>query len=114
MSTIVRGPSGRTDVTSQISGSGVYAKRTNPSLTNDAIFNKVHIVSGSADGAGTSIFEATGSNRGVSGVIMKSAGNSYLWPIKGNKIAASDLTAKSQYDIGIKKVSGSGYFYLLY
>ena len=51
---------------------------------------------------------------GSSGFIIQSAGNSVITPTHGDSIAASALTAKQQYDIGLFSISGSGTVSVLY
>jgi len=103
MATITRGSNNRTDITS----------RTQPTTKDDAKFHNVVEVSGSA-GAGQVDYYATGSNKGSSGFIVSVAGNSVLTTTGGGTITASDLTAKTLYEIGVSRVSGSGRISVVY
>ena len=97
MATITHGSNGRTDVSS----------RSVPTIKDDAKFSKIKTVS-------AGITDLTGSFKGSSGFIVTSAGSSYIWPTEGDSIAASDLTAKTLYEVGVKRVSGSGTVSVLY
>jgi len=97
MATITHGDNGRTDVSS----------RSVPSIKDDAKFSKIKTV-------GAGITDLTGSNAGSSGFIITTAGSSYIWPTEGDSIAASSLTAKTLYEIGVKRVSGSGTVSVVY
>ena len=97
MATITHGDKGRTDVSS----------RSAPSIKDDAKFSKIKTV-------GAGITDLTGSYAGSSGFIITTAGNSYIWPTDGDSIAASSLTAKTLYEIGVKRVSGSGTVSVVY
>ena len=97
MATITHGDKGRTDVSS----------RSAPTIKDDAKFSKIKTV-------GAGITDLTGSDAGSSGFIITTAGNSYIWPTDGDSIAASSLTAKTLYEIGVKRVSGSGTVSVVY
>ena len=97
MATITHGDKGRTDVSS----------RSAPSIKDDAKFSKIKTV-------GAGITDLTGSYAGSSGFIITTAGSSYIWPTDGDSIAASSLTAKTLYEIGVKRVSGSGTVSVVY
>ena len=97
MPTVTSGGKGRTDVSS----------RSAASIKDDAKFSKIKTVS-------AGITDFTGSNAGSSGFIITTAGNSYIWPTEGDSIAASSLTAKTLYEIGVKRVSGSGTVSVVY
>ena len=97
MATITSGGKGRTDVSS----------RSAPSIKDDAKFSKLRTV-------GAGITDLTGSYAGSSGFIITTAGNSHIWPTEGDSIAASSLTAKTLYEIGVKRVSGSGTVSVVY
>tara|TARA_R110002020_G_scaffold12582_1_gene46100 strand:+ start:327 stop:620 length:294 start_codon:yes stop_codon:yes gene_type:complete len=97
MATITHGDKGRTDVSS----------RSAPTIKDDAKFSKIKTV-------GAGITDLTGSDAGSSGFIITTAGSSYIWPTDGDSIAASSLTAKTLYEIGVKRVSGSGTVSVVY
>ena len=97
MATITHGDKGRTDVSS----------RSAPSIKDDAKFSKIKTVT-------AGITDLTGSDAGSSGFIITTAGNSKIWPTEGDAIAASSLTAKTLYEIGVKRVSGSGTVSVVY
>ena len=56
----------------------------------------------------------TGSKAGSKGFIIETAGNTVITPIQGAGISASALDAKSVYEIGVSRVSGSGTVHVLY
>ncbi len=97
MATVTQGSRGRTDVSS----------RSTPDVSDDAKFSKVKTVS-AAD------YYATGSNRGSSGFIVETAGDSIINPTDGDTLTASNLTAKELYEIGVRRVSGSGTIHIVY
>jgi hypothetical protein len=100
-STIV-GPNGRTDVTP-------WGPKSRPNLTkDDAKFHKILSLSGSR------ITHFTGSAKGTSGFIIQTAETGMIWPTEGDAIAASALTAKTLYEIGVSKISGSGIHHVIY
>ena len=83
--------------------------RTKAVGKDDAKFSRINTIS-AAD------YHATGSNKGVSGFIIQTAGNTVITPTEGNTIAASVLTgsAGNLYEIGVQRVSGSGTVHLVY
>jgi len=94
MATITSGASGRTDVSS----------RSVPDIKDDAKFQKiVNVTIAAANG----ITHLTGSLAGSSGFIVKTAGQGVITATEGGDISASDLTAKTLYEIGVQKISGS-------
>jgi hypothetical protein len=97
MATITHGNKGRTDVSS----------RSVPDVKDDAKFGKIKTIS-AAD------YYATGSNKGSSGFIVESAGDSVITPTDGDSLTASNLTVKELYEIGVKRVSGSGTVHIVY
>ena len=103
MAEITTGENGRTDVTS----------RSAPVRQDDAKFSKVKTMTGNTNASVGEMY-FTGSLVGSSGFIIQSAGNSVIWPTDGDTITASALTAKSVYDIGVYKISGSGTISVLY
>ena len=97
MATITHGDGIRTDVSS----------RSAPTIKDDAKFSKIVSVS-AAD------YYTTGSNKGSSGFIVETAGDSVITPTLGNKVNASIFTAKTLYEIGVQRVSGSGTIHIVY
>ena len=100
MATITHGSSGRTD------HSGT-SNRTVATVKDDAKFSKLKTVS-------AGITDLTGSFKGSSGFIITTAGSSVIWPTDGDTIAASSLTAKTLYEIGVRRISGSGTVSVVY
>ena len=98
MATITHGADGIiTDVSS----------RSAPTIKDDAKFSKIFSVSARD-------YYATGSRKGSSGFIVETAGNSVITPTSGDKVDASIFTAKTLYEIGVQRVSGSGTIHLVY
>jgi len=87
--------------TSGISG------RTKSVFGDDAKFSKIRTTS-------EEVLEFTGSLVGSSGFIVQSAGDSVITPTNGSSVAASAFTAKTLYEIGVSKVSGSGTVHVLF
>ena len=100
MATIIHDTSGRT------SQSGT-SNRTVATVKDDAKFSKLRTVS-------AGITDLTGSFKGSSGFIVTTAGDSVIWPTEGDTIAASSLTAKTLYEIGVRRISGSGTISVVY
>ena len=100
MATIIHDTSGRT------SQSGT-SNRTVATVKDDAKFSKLKTV-------GAGITDLTGSFKGSSGFIITTAGSSVIWPTDGDTIAASSLTAKTLYEIGVRRISGSGTVSVVY
>ena len=100
MATIIHDTSGRT------SQSGT-SNRTVATVKDDAKFSKLKTVS-------AGITDLTGSFKGSSGFIITTAGSSVIWPTEGDTIAASSLTAKTLYEIGVSRISGSGTISVVY
>ena len=100
MATIIHDTSGRT------SQSGT-SNRTVATVKDDAKFSKLKTVS-------AGITDLTGSFIGSSGFIVTTAGDSVIWPTEGDTIAASSLTAKTLYEIGVRRISGSGTISVVY
>jgi hypothetical protein len=100
MATIIHDTSGRTDQ------SGT-SNRTKATVKDDAKFSKLKTVS-------AGITDLTGSFKGSSGFIITTAGSSVIWPTEGDTIAASSLTAKTLYEIGVRRISGSGTVSVVY
>ena len=46
--------------------------------------------------------------------IVTFTGNTVITPTEGDAIAASALTAKTLYEIGVRRVSGSGTIHVIY
>ena len=100
MATIIHDTSGRT------SQSGT-SNRTVATVKDDAKFSRLKTVS-------AGITDLTGSFKGSSGFIVTTAGDSVIWPTEGDTIAASSLTAKTLYEIGVRRISGSGTVSVVY
>ena len=100
MATIIHDTSGRT------SQSGT-SNRTVATVKDDAKFSKLKTVS-------AGITDLTGSFKGSIGFIVTTAGDSVIWPTEGDTIAASSLTAKTLYEIGVSRISGSGTISVVY
>ena len=100
MATITHDTSGRTDQ------SGT-SNRTVATVKDDAKFSKLKTVS-------AGITDLTGSFKGSSGFIVTTAGDSVIWPTEGDTISASSLTAKTLYEIGVRRISGSGTVSVVY
>ena len=100
MATIIHDTSGRT------SQSGT-SNRTVATVKDDAKFSKLKTVS-------AGITDLTGSFKGSSGFIVTTAGDSVIWPTEGDTIAASSLTAKTLYEIGVSRISGRGTISVVY
>ena len=100
MATITHGSHGRTD------HSGA-SERTVATVKDDARFSTIKTV-------GAGITDLTGSFKGSSGFIVTTAGDSVIWPTVGDTIAASSLTAKTLYEIGVRRISGSGTVSVVY
>ena len=100
MATITHDTSGRTDQ------SGT-SNRTVATVKDDAKFSRLKTVS-------AGITDLTGSFKGSSGFIVTTAGDSVIWPTEGDTIAASSLTAKTLYEIGVRRISGSGTVSVVY
>ena len=100
MATIIHDTSGRT------SQSGT-SNRTVATVKDDAKYSKLRTVS-------AGITDLTGSFKGSSGFIITTAGDSVIWPTEGDTIAASNLTAKTLYEIGVSRISGSGTISVVY
>ena len=93
---------------SRADASGISG-RTKTTISDDAKFSKIKTVTATD-------YYATGSNRGTSGFIIQTAGNTVITPTSGDAIAASVLTgsAGNLYEIGVQRVSGSGTVHLVY
>ena len=100
MATITHGSSGRTD------HSGT-SNRTVATVKDDAKFSKLKTVS-------AGITDLTGSLAGNSGFIVSTAGAMEITPTEGDALAASVFTAKTLYEIGVQRISGSGTIHVIY
>jgi|TARA_Y100001951_G_scaffold39621_1_gene31312 hypothetical protein len=96
-STISRGAHGKTDVSSHKA----------PLKYDDAKFGRIKTVT---DG----ITDLTGSLAGNSGFIVTTAGAMEITPTEGDALAASVFTAKTLYEIGVQRISGSGTIHVIY
>ena len=86
---------------------GSFVGRSRSTVSDDAKFTQIKTIS-AAD------FYATSSFQGSSGFIVGSAGDTVITPTEGDSVAASAFTAKTLYEIGVKRVSGSGTVYIVY
>ena len=101
MGTITSGANGRSDVG--------WIDRSAPDVKDDAKFSKI-ITAGPTN----TITFFTGSNAGSSGFIVETAGQGVITPTKGDAISTSAVTAKTLYEIGVSRVSGSGRISVVY
>ena len=92
---------------SRADASGISG-RTKTTISDDAKFGKIKTVGPDVN------FFATGSEKGTSGFIVKTAGNTVITPTRGAGIAASEFNTKELYEIGVLRVSGSGTVHLVY
>ena len=86
---------------------GSFVGRSRSTISDDAKFTQIKTIA-EAD------FYATSSFQGSSGFIVGSAGDTVITPTEGDAVAASAFTAKTLYEIGVKRVSGSGTVYIVY
>ena len=91
----------------QTQTSGIAARTRTVKVSGQAKFHRTVKV------ANTDM-HITGSKGGSKGFIIETAGNTVITPVQGTGIAASALNAKSVYEIGISRVSGSGTVHVLY
>ena len=109
-SIITHGDSNRTDIagaSSRVSAVSASIGTTLGSSYDNAKYKKVLTL-----GAGS--HDLTGSRAGNQGFIVASAGTSVLHPLQGDTITASNLTAKTIYEIGLTRVTGSGTVQIIY
>ena len=95
-STISRGNS-KTDVSSHKA----------PLTYDDAKYGRIKTV-------GAGLTDLTGSLAGSSGFIVGTAGSSVITPTEGDAVAASAFTTKTLYEIGVRRISGSGTIHVIY
>ena len=86
---------------------GSFVGRSRSTVSDDAKFTQIKTIS-EAD------FYATASFQGSSGFIVGSAGDSVITPTEGDSVAASAFTAKTLYEIGVRRVSGSGTIHVVF
>mgnify|MGYP004002453871 FL=1 len=84
-----------------------FVGRTKATVSDDAKFGKIKTVT-ALDFYATSWFQ------GSSGFIVGSAGDTFITPTEGDSVAASAFTAKTLYEIGVRRVSGSGTVHIVY
>jgi len=106
MATLTSGTNGRTN----ISGT---SERTVATVQDSAKFSRIVTFTGSGSGVPPQL-HLTGSNDNSAGFIVESAGNTVITPTEGDAIAASALTAKTLYEIGVRVVSGSGTIHVVF
>ena len=106
MATLTSGAHGRTNQ------SGT-SERTVATVQDSAKFSRIVTFTGSGSGVPPQL-HLTGSNDNSAGFIVESAGNTVITPTEGDAIAASALTAKTLYEIGVRVVSGSGTIHVVY
>tara|TARA_R110000744_G_scaffold16497_1_gene45427 strand:- start:2 stop:322 length:321 start_codon:yes stop_codon:yes gene_type:complete len=106
MATLTSGAHGRTNQ------SGT-SERTVATVQDSAKFSRIVTFTGSGNGVPPQL-HLTGSNDNSAGFIVESAGNTVITPTEGDAIAASALTAKTLYEIGVRVVSGSGTIHVVF
>jgi|TARA_R110000751_G_scaffold289373_1_gene395599 energy-converting hydrogenase Eha subunit B len=106
MATLTSGAHGRTNQ------SGT-SERTVATVQDSAKFSRIVTFTGNTNGSVKQL-HLTGSNDNSAGFIVESAGNTVITPTEGDAIAASALTAKTLYEIGVRVVSGSGTIHVVF
>jgi len=106
MATLTSGANGRTDQ------SGT-SERTKATVQDSARFSRIVTFAGSGSGVPPQL-HLTGSNDNSAGFIIQTAGNTVITPTEGDSIAASILNTKELYEIGVKRISGSGTIHVIY
>ena len=106
MATLTSGAHGRTNQ------SGT-SERTVATVQDSAKFSRIVTFTGNTNGSVKQL-HLTGSNDNAAGFIVESAGNTVITPTEGDAIAASALTAKTLYEIGVRVVSGSGTIHVVF
>jgi len=86
---------------------GSFVGRTAATVKDNAKFNKV-VTKTATD------YYMTGSELSAEGFIVETAGDTKLSFVDGGQVAASAVTAKTLYEIGVSRVSGSGTVHLVY
>ena len=86
---------------------GSFVGRSAATVTDNAKFNKV-VTKTATD------YYMTGSEMSSDGFIVESAGDTKLTFTGGGQIATSAVTAKTLYEIGVSRVSGSGTVHLVF
>ena len=105
MSTITSGNKGRTDIAGA-------SNRTAATVYDDAKFGKIKSISGSLHVP--AFVHLTGSDAGSGGFIIQTASDTVITPTEGDSIEASNLTAKTLYEIGLTRVTVSGTVQIIY
>ena len=105
MSTITSGNKRRTDIAGA-------SNRTAPTVYDDAKFGRIKSISGSLHVP--AFVHLTGSDAGSGGFIIQTASDTVITPTEGDSIEASNLTAKTLYEIGVRHISGAGEVHIVY
>lgn len=106
MATLTSGTNGRTDQ------SGT-SERTVATTQDSARFSRIVTFTGNTNGSVKQL-HLTGSNDNSAGFIIQTAGNTVITPTEGDSIAASILNTKELYEIGVRRISGSGTIHVIY
>jgi hypothetical protein len=106
MATLTSGANGRTNQ------SGT-SNRTKATVQDSARFSRIVTFTGNTNGSVKQL-HLTGSNDNSAGFIIETAGNTVITPTEGDSIAASILNTKELYEIGVRRVSGSGTIHVIY
>ena len=106
MATLTSGANGRTNQ------SGT-SNRTKATVQDSARFSRIVTFTGNTNGSVPQL-HLTGSNDNSAGFIIQTAGNTVITPTEGDSIAASTLNTKELYEIGVKRISGSGTIHVIY
>ena len=106
MATLTSGTNGRTDQ------SGT-SERTVATVQDSARFSRIVTFTGNTNGSVKQL-HLTGSNDNSAGFIIQTAGNTVITPTEGDSIAASILNTKELYEIGVRRISGSGTIHVIY
>ena len=106
MATLTSGAQGRTDQ------SGT-SNRTKATVQDSARFSRIVTFTGNTNGSVKQL-HLTGSNDNSAGFIIQTAGNTVITPTEGDSIAASILNTKELYEIGVRRISGSGTIHVIY
>tara|TARA_R100001377_G_scaffold20768_1_gene10922 strand:+ start:330 stop:650 length:321 start_codon:yes stop_codon:yes gene_type:complete len=106
MATLTSGTNGRTDQ------SGT-SERTVATTQDSARFSRIVTFTGNTNGSVPQL-HLTGSNDNSAGFIIQTAGNTVITPTEGDSIAASILNTKELYEIGVRRISGSGTIHVIY
>ena len=80
------------------------SSRSKAKRSDDAKFSKIETVTIASTSGEKHL---TGSLAGSSGFIVKTAGQGVITAVDGGDMSTSDFTAKTLYEIGIQRISGS-------